>query len=329
MHTTLTAFSYDYTRVEAAVFDHIDLWRKAGFDAVVAIARGGLAPAVMAATELSLPLFALSYKRATRQVSWFTAQTPAQGARILLVEDIAGRGTTLADCHDFLAAQGYEIRIFTLAHDAESRIKPDYGMKMPDGMRAWFPWERTAITTAFAATGNQPDRPEYEYASWAIDLDGILLADLAPHLYESNLAETLARRDKLPRSEVLPSMDLSSVPVITGRPEKDRSRTQDWLDLNGFHGELVMRDESLYTPAQTAQHKAAAILARGHTHFIESEAAQALEIARRVTVARVFWWNGTTALSVYAGNAPQLCQVPNGLTAQGTLGASIPVADAP
>lgn len=309
MQTTLTAFSYDYSRVEAAVFDHVPQWRKHGFDAIVAIARGGLAPAVMASTALSLPLFALSYQRAARQVSWFTAQTPAKGARILLVEDIAGRGTTLVDCHKFLAAQGYETRTFTLAYDAESRMQPDYGVKLPPGMRAWFPWERESITPAFAATGNQPLQPEHEYASWAIDLDGILLADLPPHLYDSNLAGTLAQRDGLPPSKVLPSMDLSALTIITGRPEQDRSRTQAWLDRHGFRGELVMRDESLHTAAQTARHKAMAILARNHTHFIESEAAQALEIARQAPVARIFWWNGTTALSVYAGDAPQLCLV--------------------
>lgn len=319
MQTTLTSFSYDYSRVEAAVFDHIAQWRTLKFDAVVAIARGGLAPALMASTSLSLPLFALSYQRATRQVSWFTVQTPAKGARILLVEDIAGRGTTLSDCHEFLAAQGYETRIFTLAYDAESRIQPDYGMKMPPGMRAWFPWERESITPAFASTNNQPDRPEHEYASWAIDLDGILLADLPTHLYESNLTDTLTQRDSLPPNKVLPNLDLSRLTIITGRPEQDRDRTQAWLDRHGFRGELVMRDESRHAAAQTAQHKAMAILARAHTHFIESEAAQALEIARQACVARIFWWNGTTALSVYAGNAPQLSQAQEGLKAAGQL----------
>jgi len=309
MQDRLPAFSYDYSRVEAVVSEHIPRWRQMGFDAVVAIARGGLAPALMASTALGLPLFALAYERRSRRVSWFTAQTPASGARLLLVEDIAGRGTTLLDCRDFLAAAGHGIHVFTLAYDGESRIQPDSGRRMPPGWRAWFPWERESVTPAFAATNNQPDRPEHEYASWAIDLDGILLPDLPASQYESDLAGTLGRRDNMPPSTILPDRDLSSLTIITGRPEQDRRRTRDWLDRHGFHGPLVMRDESVHAAAQTAEHKARAIVARGHTHFIESDAVQALEIARRATVARVFWWNGETALAVYASEAPELGRI--------------------
>lgn len=309
MHTTPTAFSYDYVRVESVVSDYVPQWRKMDFDAIVAIARGGLVPAVMASTALGLPLLALAYERRSRQVSWFTAQTPPHDAHILLVEDIAGRGTTLQDCHAFLTSQGHKTQIFTLAHDAESRLRPDFGPEIPPGWRAWFPWERESVTPAFAATNNRPDRPEYEYASWAIDLDGILLPDLPVDQYESDLAGTLAQRDKLPPNSLLPDRDLTTLTIITGRPEKDRDRTQNWLDRHGFHGPLVMRDTSRYAAIQTAQHKAQAIVARGHTHFIESDAVQALEIARRVTVARIFWWNGTTALSIYANEAPRLTLV--------------------
>jgi hypoxanthine phosphoribosyltransferase len=309
MHTTPAAFSYDYVRVESVVSDYVPQWRRMGFDAIVAIARGGLVPAVMASTALGLPLLALAYERSSRQVSWFTAQTPPHDAHILLVEDIAGRGTTLQDCHAFLTSRGHKTHVFTLALDAESRLRPDFGPEIPPGWRAWFPWERESIAPAFAATNNRPDRPEYEYASWAIDLDGILLPDLPVDQYESDLAGTLAQRDKLPPNTLLPDRDLTTLTIITGRPERDRGRTQDWLDRHGFHGPLVMRDASRYTPAQTAQHKAQAIVARGHTHFIESDAIQALEIARQVTVARIFWWNGTTALSIYANEAPKLTLV--------------------
>src|SRR5690606_20851859 len=121
------AYSCDYFWVESLVGNYVSRWRSMGFDAVVAIARGGLAPGVMVSTALSLPLYALAYDRAARRVSWFTHQTPAAGARVLLVEDIAGRGNTLSDSLDFLRSLGFDPTVFTLAWDEQSRIVPDYG----------------------------------------------------------------------------------------------------------------------------------------------------------------------------------------------------------
>ncbi len=300
------AFSYDYARIETVVSGFVPAWRRTGFDAVVAIARGGLVPAVMAATDLCLPLHAVSYDRSRRVVSWYTSSRPPASSRVLLVEDVAGRGTTLADSLDFLRRQGYCVFVFTLAYDAESRVRPDYGLEMPAGFRAWFPWERTSITAAFDARPHASDIAEYEFASWAIDLDGVLLMDLPEEQYAQALHDTLAQRDLLPPSETLPSLDLSQVTIITGRPEQDRQRTQVWLDRHGFHGSLIMRDESRHTTAQTAEHKAQALLSRCHTHFIESCPMQALTIAQQAKVARIIWWNGGKALLVYANEVEHL-----------------------
>jgi hypothetical protein len=294
------AFPYNYALMESVISEYLPTWRGAGFDAVVAIARGGIVPATMIATELSLPLHAVAYARAQRQVSWYTTSQPAAHGRLLLVEDVAGRGTTLSDSADFLRALGHDLQIFTLAHDAESRIRPDYGPIIPAGQRAWFPWERHSITDGFGATANLPCRPEHDYASWAIDLDGVLLMDLPEERYATALHDTLAERDLLPLSPTLPALDLNQSTIITGRPEQDRQRTRAWLERHGFMGPLIMRDESRHGPAQTPQHKAEAILARRHTHFIESDPVQALDIARRAKLARVIWWNGGDAVLVYA-----------------------------
>lgn len=306
MSRTQAALAYDYSRMEAIVAEFVPQWRQLGFDAIVAIARGGLFPGLVASTELSLPLHALSYARASRAVTWYTASRPEKPSRLLLVEDIAGRGTTLWDSREFLLGLGHDVTVFALAYDSESRIKPDFGTEVPAGFRAWFPWERTSISPAFEATGNRPDRPEHEYASWAIDLDGVLLMDLPEHCYAQALHETLAERDLLLPSDVLPSLDLGSITIITGRPEQDRVRTQAWLDQHGFHGPLVMRDETRHTAGQTPAHKAQAILARCHTHFIESDPLQALEIARRTRLTRVIWWNGGKAIMVYASDIEHL-----------------------
>lgn len=294
------AYSYDYSRVESFVSGFVEQWKGLAFDAVVAVARGGLVPATMVSTALGLPLYAVAYSRLDRRVAWFTAEKPASGSRILLVEDIAGRGTTLTDSLAFLHGQSYDVKVFTLAYDAQSRMTPDFGMKMPENSRAWFPWERESITDAFGHTNNVPVQPEYAYASWAIDLDGVLLADLPEHHYDQELEKTLSARDSLPMASVLPGVDLSSVTIITGRPEQDRVRTQDWLHRHGVSGPLVMRNEALYTAPQSAAHKADSIVARGHTHFIESDSRQALYIANCVKVAKVIWWNDGKAMEVFA-----------------------------
>ncbi len=303
------AFSYDYSRIDTVISGFVPAWRLMDFDAVVAIARGALTPGAMASTSLGIPLHALSYSRPDRQVSWYTVDQPHPDSRILLVEDVAGRGTTLLDSVDYLRSQGHDVTVFALAYDSESRIKPDYGLEIPPGFRAWFPWERESITPSFDATMNCPDRPDYEYASWAIDLDGVLLMDLPEHQYAQALHETLARRDVLPPSTSLPQLDLNNITIITGRPEQDRERTQRWLDQHGFHGPLIMRDETRHSAEQSAAHKAEAILARCHTHFIESDPRQALDIASRAQVARVVWWNGCKALMVYANAVEQLDMV--------------------
>jgi hypoxanthine phosphoribosyltransferase len=293
---------YDYDRVESVVMGYVPLWRTGGFDGVVAIARGGLIPATIAATALDLPLFALTYARAGRRVAWFTAAQPAPASRLLLVEDIAGRGTTLVDCLAFLRSAGHDARTFTLAYDAQSRLRPDYSQEIPPGRAAWFPWERESITDAFAATDNQPGQPLHRYASWAIDLDGVLLPDLPATDYVRDLEDTLWRRDRLKPCAALPrlDLDLNRVAIITGRPEPDRARTRAWLDRHGFRGPLAMRDPGRHTAAQTPAHKAEAILAGRHTHFLESDAAQAIDIALRLKVARVYWWDGARAIAVAA-----------------------------
>lgn len=297
------ALPFDYSRVEQIVASYTTAWRQAGFDAVVAITRGGLVPGVMVSTALDIPLHVLAYDRPHRHVSWFSVSRPETGARVLLVEDIAGRGTTLSDCVDFLNAHTIDSRIFTLAYDAQSRIVPDFGIKVNTGYRAWFPWERESITDAFDATANTPERREYTYASWAIDLDGVLLADLPEHLYHKALDDTLTLRDTLHPSDPLPGLELDGITIITGRPEQDRARTQNWLTLHGFHGPLIMRNPHVHDVSDTARHKAEAILTRRHTHFLESDVGQALEIAQHTQIARVFWWNGQEALLVHASKA--------------------------
>ncbi len=63
-----------------------------------------------------------------------------------------------------------------------------------------------------------------------------------------------------------------------------------------------------YDAAGTAEHKAACLLEHGHTHFIESDPGQAIEIARRVPVGRIFWLDGRQAISLSAHVAAPLAR---------------------
>lgn len=282
---------FDYAAVAHAIDSWAPEWRQLDFSGVVAVARGGLIAGVMAATALSLPLYALQYQRSRRHVSWFSRSTPEPGARLLLIDDIAGSGWTLADCRAFLD-DAYTVDVCTLVSDTLSRLQPRWSLRLAAGLRAWFPWEREAVSAAFDATDNQPTLPEYAYASWAIDLDGVLLPDVPEEHYVRDLQDALAWRDTLSPSPHLPPLDLTTVTVITGRPEMDRARTRDWLDRHGFRGPLIMRDDTRFPVELTPEYKAYQVHAGCHTHFLESCPRQAIRIAQAAPVAKVYWWVG-------------------------------------
>jgi hypoxanthine phosphoribosyltransferase len=296
----------DYNAIEQVVLEHVPALRLAGYDGIVAIARAGLVPGTMLSSALSLPLYALAYERGTRQVRWFSEDRPTSG-RLLLVEDIAGRGYTLHDCLLHLEGEGHRVEVFTVASDEESRIVPKYSRRLPTGHRAWFPWERESITAAFAATDNRPTLPDHRYASWAIDLDGVLCPDLPADDYLRALEQTLGRRDELLPEAIVPGLDWGETAIITARPEGDRGRTSAWLERHGYgRCRLVMRDRDAYgeSLAEMARFKAAAIEAGRHTHFVESDAAQAALISAALKVARVYWWNNGRPVVISAHDAP-------------------------
>ncbi|MEX3931972.1 phosphoribosyltransferase [Paraburkholderia phymatum] len=272
------------------------------FAAAVGILRGGAPLALMASHAIGVPVAFLSYDRRARHVTWDSAQPlPPPGSKVLLCEDIAGRGFTLVDCIAFLEQHGLIVKTLTGAFDEISRIRPDYANDA-SGFFALFPWEREAYTDDYRedwlkVESGSAERmaQDHEYATYAIDLDGILLPDVPLSRYDEDLSAALNERDALLPFEILPDVDLEKVrAVITGRPHVDLNRTRAWLERHGFgHLELVMRAPDIHdeTPAGAAAHKAQAALRCGVTHFIESDAVQALFIARQAPLLRVIWWD--------------------------------------
>lgn len=282
------------------------------FTVAIGILRGGAPLALMVSHAVGTPVAFLRYDRQTRTVAWdSTLPIPPAGSKVLLCEDIAGRGFTLVDCIAFLRQHGLDVKTLTGAVDDLSRAQPDYAIDA-HGYFALFPWERQAYTERYRSDWERVEagaastmREDHEYATYAIDLDGILLPDVPLARYDEDLAAALAERDALLPFDLLPGIDLQRVrTIITGRPELDRARTEAWLARHGFaHMQLVMRTPNTHdeSPAGAAAHKADAALRGGVTHFLESDPVQALLIARQAPLLRVIWWDAQTQTGMLVG----------------------------
>jgi hypoxanthine phosphoribosyltransferase len=303
-------------------YEQLDHWIESLQPALVAesftlsigILRGGAPLALMVSHATGAPVAFLRYERATRTVAWdCSLPIPPRGAKVLLCEDISGRGNTMADCVAFLERHGLIVKTLTAAFDELSRVRPDYGVDAV-GYFAQFPWERQAHTERYrsdwerAAAGERAGMADdHEYAAYAIDLDGILLPDVPLARYDEDLAAALNERDALLPFDALPGIEIAEVRgIVTGRPEIDRDRTQAWLDRHGFgHLRLVMRDPQRHdeSPHGAATHKADAMRALGVTHFIESDPVQAILIARLAPLLRVIWWDAHAHRGTLVGAA--------------------------
>src|ERR1700758_806714 len=96
--------SYDQAeRMIVALLDGAAVWQP---DVVVAIVRGGLAPGVMAAGIMALPLAMVSFDRTARTTAWI-GEAPI-GRRILLVDDACSTGQTMVGVRDAMIREGRE-----------------------------------------------------------------------------------------------------------------------------------------------------------------------------------------------------------------------------
>jgi hypothetical protein len=251
----------------------------------------------MVSHTIGVPVVFLRYDRASRTVKWDSSlPVPPAGSKVLLCEDIAGSGHTLADCTAFLQGHGLAIKTLTAAYDELSRIRPDYGIDAV-GYFASFPWERHAYTDAYRADWlrtsagrwgklQQDDR----YEAVAVDLEGVLVAG-SP--VDARVAEL--ERDATLLGSILPDIDVDDVRVIvSGRPESDRSSTEDWLVKHGFgRRPLVMRGSRRHAQdiGSVVAHKVAAAVRFRCTEFIEGDLQQAILISEQAPLLKVVWWD--------------------------------------
>ena len=287
-------------RMLNALGDRARAWNP---DLVAGIARGGLVPASMVASLLALPLAMLSVARGGA-VTWLG---PAPAARrVLLIDDACSTGETMRTARAALAAEGRDCLTMTVAHDPErTAFVPDLSHPVTELFR--FPWERgeaTPSSRAARAAGAPPDRTT-EAPFFGLDLDGVFLPDLPRAQYEAGLEAALAARAALDPFPHLPAFDPARAVVITGRPESDRAATEAWLARAG-HGALAVECRPVvlgFTPAEVADHKARTATRWGCTHFVESDAEQAVRIASAAPHLVVTWWIAAERRGVVLGAA--------------------------
>lgn len=299
-------------------YDQIAQWldaigpelRAADFVGVVAVLRGGVFPAHCVSFATGLPVFSLRYSRSDRRASW-AGELPPPG-KLLICEDIAGSGSTLADAVEFVRATHPEHEVLTIVSDEWSRLQPRWSMQRA-GIQTVLPWERHDQTPAHKADrregGTQATaalRPDHEYRFWGVDLDGVMCSDLAPERYAADLSACLAERDTLPLLPLAPTLMPGTHAIVTGRPLQDQARTRQWLARHGFEAIAVHHRDPQQHDASidaVARHKGSTADRLGCSDFIESCPHQATLIAMHFPHLRVYWWRDGQPVLLSAASA--------------------------
>ncbi len=276
-------------RMISTLLGPVEAW---GPDAVVGIVRGGLVPATVVSCGLALPMFMAGYDRAADAVAWIG---PLPGERrLLLVDDCCATGQTMMAVRRAVLDSGYECATLTIVHDPDTTCYvPDFSHPMRDLFR--FPWERGEATPAARSrrTGGTPAERAFEKPFFGLDLDGVFLPDIPRSHYDQDLEDALHRRHLLDPFPALPHFAADRAVVITGRPETDRSVTAAWLAWHGY-GAIPLECRPAEVPADIAsvsRYKAETASRWGCTHFVESEAEQAVRIAALAPHLVVSWWS--------------------------------------
>lgn len=289
-------------RMVGALFDRAAQWQP---DAVVGIARGGLVPATMAASLLAAPLAIVAFDRGSGAVSW--VGPPAEGERILLVDDCCATGTTMRAARMALRDEGRTCLTLTIAHDPDTtRFVPDLSHPMRALFR--FPWERgeaTPAARALRATGAAADR-RTESPFVGLDLDGVFL----PYILQGGAADVggaFEQRQALEPFAIVPNFVPDHTVVITARTEAERDWTETWV-ARWLHASIPVecRPEWLAgDPSSVTRYKAETATRWGCTHFIEGDPELAIRIAALAPHLVVSWWSASAGRGWVVGAAGQ------------------------
>jgi hypothetical protein len=239
------------------------------FDVVVGIPRSGMLPASIIATHLQLPL-STPEAYAAGIVHGRSGSRVSVGSRILLVDDSCNKGRAFKRASAVLPKAAKIVRLAVFG---------PYQVDPASVCDLWF--ETVPGPRAFAWNMNKHIR----LPRWGFDFDGVLCRD-----------NTKAENDDGPRyarflSEAeplfLPQRPIG--PIVTGRLEKYRGETTDWLRRHGIQFESLTMMQ-FATKAERMAHggrgqwKAEQAMRLGVEFFIESCPKQAAIIAREAGI---------------------------------------------
>ena len=199
-------------------------------DLVIGIPRSGLMPASHIATSLNLPLQTLnevSKKLSTKQL--FTIRGIWQSEKpkhVLIVDDTSNTGLRMSQALELISNRwcGVEVTTLAICSARNSGFSPDIAFtnSVTPRVFAWNMFNHDEMTSRIA-----------------VDLDGILCVD--PANYQNDDGENYLSFIREAELKIKPIKQVRA--IITGRLEKYRSETQEWLFTNSISClELFMND---------------------------------------------------------------------------------------
>ena len=244
------------------------------YDCVVGIPRSGMLVANMVALKMNLPLGDLDGFLEGRLLAMgrrFGDQSSEEflktRRRVLIVDDSIASGAAMRIAKKQIeeSAPQHDLTIAAVYVTAEGRDLCDhYAQIIPNPRR--FEW-------------NILSSPQIQY--YQFDLDGVLCVD--PTYEENDDGPKYVEFIRNAKPRFIPTHKIGA--IVTSRLERFRVETEAWLEQQGVeYGELLMLDlptkeERIRTQA-APKFKAKTYRQSGADLFIESDAKQAVEIAR-------------------------------------------------
>jgi hypothetical protein len=231
----------------------VDLCRilPANLDGVCGVPRSGMIPASVIATHLHLPLYTL-LDGEPRAVGQGNRLAPGKNSsNILYVDDTVMNGYTMKRLQDLRAPTA---AIFV---NPNAELLPDFNRETlePPHFLEW------NLFNSFYTE------------RMGFDMDGVICTDILP----SQIGKIDPEPRYLPRN--------AEVTIITGRLERDRAETEDWLERYGVKAKrLIMfpgSDADRAKPRAISDYKAREFNKLDLDWFVESDKRQAPEIAER------------------------------------------------
>lgn len=225
-----TARIYTVQHLNQCIVDKLHVIRQLPFDVVVHVPRSGTIPASLIATYLIKPFCSVDEFCAgivpTRKAE-YTSLT-----RVLLVDDSLRTGAQMAAAVDRIKQSGRATRIETLAVYSTRPVSPPVDKRIMDPslylhehsddyyIFPWFMWKTGRLRKAM------------------VDIDGVLCRDCLPAEDDdgAEYAKFLATAE--PRFK---PYQCQIGTLVTGRLEKYRPQTQDWLQRHGIeYRQIIM-----------------------------------------------------------------------------------------